>query len=151
MHVASGFIVSYDQLFYMRFLYCYVYTFVFAGIIVTYGQAQQGFWVAFHAVELCWGVIFPYHFRRMKTEQKMKYFHITAVLSALLLPTLPALINLHDGYIMADTPTTVCFGRSSTVVFFALILPLSVLIAVATSALIVTFWKILKVHLYVIY
>lgn len=105
----------------------------------------MGFWVAFHAIELCWGVIFPYHFRRMKTEQKMKYFHITAILLALLYPTLPALINLHEGYIMADTPTTVCFGRSNTVTFFGLILPLSILIAVATSALIITFWKILKV------
>jgi hypothetical protein len=119
---------------------------VFTGIIITYGQAQEGFWVAFHAVELCWGVIFPYHFRWMKTEQKMKYFHISAILLALLYPVLPALINLHDGYVMADSPTTVCFGRSATVTFFGLILPLSVLIAVATSALIITFWKILKVH-----
>ena len=101
--------------------------------------------MAFHAVELCWGVIFPYNFRQMKIEQKMKYFHITAILLALLYPTLPAFINLHDGYVMAGSPTTVCFGRSSTVTFFGLILPLSILIAVATSALIITFWKILKV------
>ena len=123
----------------------------YAGIINTYGQAQQGFWVAFHALELCWGVIFPYHFQRMKKGQKMKYFHITTILLALLYPTLPALINLHDGYVMADTPTTTCFGRSSTVTYFGLILPLSVLIAVATTALIITFWKILKVHLSIVY
>ena len=116
-------------------------------MIITYGEAQVGFWVAFHAVELCWGVIFPYHFRRMKTERKIKYFHIIAILLALVFPILPAFINLHDGYIMADTPTTVCFGRSNTVTFFGLILPLSILIAVATSALIITFWKILKVRI----
>ena len=122
------------------------FTVILAGIIVVYGQAQLGYWVAFHAVELCWGIAFPLHFRQMKTERKLKYFHITTVLLAVLLPTLPALINLHEGYTMADTPTTVCFGRSVTVTFFALILPLSVLIAVATSAMIITFWKILKVH-----
>ena len=87
----------------------------------------------------------------MKKEKKTKYFHITTILLALLYPTLPALFNLHDGYVMADTPTTICFGRSSTVTFFGLILPLSVLIAVATTALIITFWKILKVHLSIVY
>ena len=76
---------------------------------------------------------------------KLKYFHITTVLMALFFPTLPALINLHEGYTMADTPTTLCIGRSVAVTFFALIFPLSILIAVATSALIIMFWKILKV------
>ena len=82
----------------------------------------------------------------MKTERKLKYFHIITVLIALFFPALPALINLHDGYTVADTPTTICVGRNVAVIFFALILPLSVLIAVATSALIIMFWKILKVN-----
>ena len=84
----------------------------------------------------------------MKTEGKLKYFHITTVLIALFFPTLPALINLRDGYTMADTPTTLCIGWNVAVIFFALVLPLSVLIAVATSTLIIMFWKILKVYIY---
>jgi hypothetical protein len=117
-----------------------------AGVFSTYGQAQLGYWVAFHAISLCWAIVFPFHFRRMKTEGKLKYFHIVTVLIALLFPTLPALINLHDGYTMADTPTTICIGRNVDVIFLALVLPLCVLIAVAASALIITFWKILKVY-----
>ena len=102
--------------------------------------------MAFHATAICWGIVFPFHFRRMKTDNKLKYYHITTVILALFLPTLPALINLRYGYIMADTPTTVCVGQSVAVTFFALILPLSVLTAVATSALIIMFLKILKVQ-----
>ena len=82
----------------------------------------------------------------MKAEGKLKYFHIATVLIALLFPTLPALINLRDGYIIADTPTTLCIGRNVDIIFFALVLPLCVLIAVATSALIIMFWKLLKVN-----
>ena len=78
-------------------------------------------------------------------EKKLKYFHITTVLLALLLPILPSLIHLNDGYIKANMRTTLCFGRSPAVTFFALILPLSGLMAVATSALVTVFWKILKV------
>ena len=118
-----------------------------AGVFSTYGQAQLGYWVAFHAISLCWAIVFPFHFRRMKAEGKLKYFHIVTVLIAMLFPTLPALINLRDGYIMADRPTTLCIGRNVDIIFFALVLPLCVLIAVAISALIIMFWKILKVHI----
>ena len=80
-------------------------------------------------------------------ENKLKYFHITTVLIALFFPMLPSLILLHDGYAMrmANARTTICLGRSIAVTFFALILPLGVLTALATSALIIVFWKILKV------
>ena len=116
-----------------------------AGIILTYGEAQLGYWVAFHAIGLCWGIVFPVHFRLMKTGKKLKYYHITTVLLALILSAFPALIHLHDGYSMGNSPTTLCIGRNVAVTFFALILPLSGLIAVATSALIIMFWKIFKV------
>ena len=110
-----------------------------------YGLAQLGYWVTFHAIALSWGILFPFHFRRMKIEKRLKYFHISTVLLALFLPTLPSLIHLNDGYVKASMRTTLCFGRSAAVTFFALILPLSGLMAVATSALVTVFWKILKV------
>ena len=82
----------------------------------------------------------------MKIEKKLKYFHITTVLIALSFPTIPSLIYLNDGYVIANSPTTLCLGRSVAVTFFAFILPLSVHTAVARSALIIMFWKIFKVH-----
>ena len=75
----------------------------------------------------------------------MKYVHITTVLLALFLPTIPALLHLKHGYTMTDTPTTVCTGRDAAVTFFTLILPASILLAVATSMLVIIFWTILKV------
>ena len=110
-----------------------------------YGVAQLGLFVLFHAVGLCWGVLFPFHFRQFKAEEKLKYIHITTVLIALLLPMVPALLHLEKGYGVASSPTVVCLGRSVDVTFFSLVLPLSAILAVATSILIIMFWIIFKV------
>ena len=118
---------------------------VHVGIIFTYGLAQLVLWITFHAISLCWGIIFPFHFRRMKADKKLKYIHYTTVLVALVLPAIPAFLLLIDGYTIIDTPTTFCSGRSPTYTFYALILPQSGLLAIATSALIIMLWIIMKV------
>ena len=112
----------------------------------TYAMAQLGYWTAFHAICLCWGIVFPFHYRRIKKEDKVKYVHITTVLLALLLPTIPALLHLKDGYTMTDTPTTLCTGRNGDVTYFALILPSSCGIAVSTLAFVIISWTVLKVR-----
>ena len=104
-------------------------------------------WVTFHAVSLCWGILFPFHFRRMKADKKLKYIHIITVFAALLLPVFPSLLLLKDGYVFIDTPATFCAGRSPVYTFYALILPLSILLAIATSALIIMLWVIMKVDI----
>ena len=116
------------------------------GVTLAYGLVQLVLWVTFHAISLCWGILFPFHFRRMKADKKLKYIHITTVLSALLLPTIPALLLLKDGYVIIDTPTTFCAGRSAVYSFYAIILPLSILLATATTALVIMLWEIMKVH-----
>ena len=78
----------------------------------------------------------------------MKYFHIATVLIALLYPMLPALVYIDEGYIMANSPTTMCTGWNVDVTFFTIVLPTSILMAVAISALIIMFWKILKVYIH---
>ena len=86
---------------------------IFAGVILAYGLVQLVLWITFHAISLCWGILFPFHFRQMKLTKKLKYVHISTVLVALLLPIIPALLLLFkDGYVIIDTPTTFCAGRS---------------------------------------
>ena len=118
---------------------------IFTGIVFMYGMAQLGIFVLFHAVGLCWGVVFPFHFRKFKAEGKLKYVHIATLLIALLLPLVPALLHLKEGYVVANSPTVICHGRSIDVTFFSFILPMSTILAVATSILTVMFWIISKV------
>ena len=116
------------------------------GIVFTYGMSQLGIFILFHAVGLCWGVVFPFHFWKFKAEGKLKYVHIATLLIALLLPLVPALLQLKDGYVVANSPTVICYGRSIDITFFSFILPMSTILAVATSILTIMFWIIFKVN-----
>ena len=124
----------------------HAHTAVYAGIVFTYGLIQGSLFVVFHAVGLCWGIVFPFHYRRFKTEGRIKYIHITSVILALVLPAISALLHLIGGYsIGSGLITSVCSGRSIAIAYFTTILPVSVLLSMTTSVLVIMFWKLLKV------
>ena len=111
-----------------------------------YAVMQLNIWAMFHAMGLCWGIVFPFHYRSFRNEGKIKYILAASVSFALLFPTIPALLYLKDGYAALFTPTRVCTGRSLKVTYFAFLLPSSIILATTTFALAVVFWTILKVH-----
>lgn len=71
---------------------------MYAGIAVTYVLIQGSLFITFHVLGLCWGIVFPFHYRRFKVEGRIKYIHITSVILALALPAISALLHLIDGY-----------------------------------------------------
>lgn len=107
--------------------------------------AQVTLLVTFHALGLCWGVAFPFHYRRFKTGGRIKYIHAFSVVLGLVLPAIPALLHLIYGYSIAIGPINVCVVRNIGVSYFTLTLPISVLMAMATSSLVILFWKLFKV------
>ena len=119
---------------------------VYTGILQVYGVMQITLLIAFHALGLCWGILFPFHYRTFKLAGRIKYIHVTSVVLALVLPAIPSLLHLISGYGIGPGPFDACVGRNSIVTFFTVILPLSILMAIATSALVIIFWKILKVR-----
>lgn len=123
----------------------YVQCHAYVGIVYVYGVMQLNMWAMFHAISLCWGIVFPFHFRLYKAVGRIKYIHITTVIIALLVPLIPALLYLKDGYAALFTPTRVCTGRSLKVTYFAFLLPTSIILAMSTFALAIVFWTILKV------
>ena len=117
-----------------------------AGIVYIYGMLQVNIWAMLHALGLSWGIVFPFHYRRFRVEEKIKYIHVVTVVVALLLPIIPALLYLiKDGYGPLFTPTRVCTGRNLNVTYFAFLLPISIILATTTSSLAMVFWTILKV------
>lgn len=108
-------------------------------------MAQVTLLVTYHALGLCWGVAFPFHYRRFKTEGRIKYIHAFSVVLGLVLPAIPALLHLIYGYSIAIGPISVCVVRNIGVSYFTLTLPISILMAMATSSLVILFWKLFKV------
>ena len=133
-------------MFFAQRLHCSSAYISFIGMVYIYGVLQLNIWAMFHALGLCWGIVFPFHYRTFKAEGKIKYVHIASVIIALLVPTIPALLYLKSGYAALFTPTRVCTGRSLTVTYFSFLLPSSIILATTTFALGVVFWTILKVY-----
>ena len=123
---------------------------MYAGIAVTYVLIQGSLFITFHVLGLCWGIVFPFHYRRFKVEGRIKYIHITSVILALAmaLPAISALLHLIDGYSIGPgliISNSVCGGRSRAITYFTTVLPLSVLSSMTMSVLVIMFWKLLKV------
>lgn len=110
---------------------------------MSYLLVQIFLWGAFHGLGLTWGLVFPFHYRRFKTGGKLKYIHAITVTLGLVLPAISALLPLIEGYTLNQT--TNCVGRNRAVTFFITILPISVLLAVASTSLIILLWTIFKV------
>jgi hypothetical protein len=101
--------------------------------------------VTFHALGLCWGVTFPFHYRRFKILGRIKYIHALSVVLGLILPAIPALLHLIYGYSFAIGPISACVVQDIGVSYFTLALPISILLAMASSSLVILFWKLFKV------
>ena len=114
-------------------------------MVFYYSLMQSVFWVLFHVTALFWGIAFPFHYRKIKANGYIKYIHITAVAVAVLVPLVSALIPLKDSFIPPRIPPIVCTAATTEHTFYALVLPASILLAISTCLLIITFWIILKV------
>ena len=119
---------------------------IYTGFLHMYVLAQLILWTTFHALGILMGVAFPFVNRRLKAEEKTKYINASMVVTALVLPLFPSLLHLIDGYTISLAPIEFCLGRSIPITYYTLLLPCSVLLAITTTALIIIFWKILKVR-----
>ena len=115
------------------------------GIANSYLFLQVALWGTFHALGLCWIILFPFHYRRFKIECRIKYIHITTLIIGLVLPAIFALVPLTDGYTLSQSPTDSCLPRNMVIVYYTLTLPISILMAASSTGLLILFWTILKV------
>ena len=117
----------------------------YAGVAHSYFVLQITLWVTFHALGLCWGIMFPFHYKRFKTEGRIKYVRVITIILGLVLPAISALAPLVGGYTITPSPIDYCVGRNIAITFFTTILPSSVLTAASSTVLIILFWIIFKV------
>ena len=118
----------------------------YLGIAHAYGISQAGCWVLILVLLIFWGLYFPFHYQRFKASGHFKRVHITAVVLAIALPTIPALGPLHGGYHILQAPF--CTGLSPNIDFFVFVLPVCILSGIITTLMVLVFWSILKVYVY---
>ena len=117
------------------------------GTAYTYIFLQLDTWLLGHIMTLFWGITFPFHYRSLETRGRLIYIHITIIVVALLLPTIPVGIALGTGgYIYDGVPPLACLPRNTVVAFYAVFLPSTVMIATGGTFLILIIWKLIKVR-----
>ena len=106
---------------------------------------MQIVFVFFHSASLFWGIWFPFHYRKYKQNGYLKYIHFSTVAIAVLAPLIPGLSQLSKGFVQTRFPTSTCVGRSGSVYYYTLLLPVSILLGVTVSLLVLIYWTIVKV------
>ena len=111
-----------------------------------YGVIQIGLWTLFFTLGVCWGIFFPFHYQNWRSAKKFKYIHALTIILSTILPLVPVLAQVKDGYHFSASPRrAICIGQSVAGIFYAFLLPFGILSAIITTLLVVIFWKILKV------
>ena len=145
----------------------------FAGMISTYVISQLPLWWLFHTATIFWKIVFPFHARSFLNSGKMKIIHILCLTIGILLPLLSIIISitkfgvdLQDeyknstasfrnnlflsrgmGYISARSPPILCTGSDVEVIFYTLVLPMEVILAVGCTMMIIVLWTVYRVSL----
>jgi hypothetical protein len=119
----------------------------YTGFVFSYSLEQISLWSLLHASFLLWAVRDPIGFRLFKKVGRMGYAHIISVVLVVLIPLIGPCLLLRDGYIVTSFPSFACVGRNLDVIYFAIILPVSLFTGVTSSLLVVFFWTLFKVNL----
>ena len=97
----------------------------------------------FHILMLSWGVIWPWHHQAYHTSGRMKYIHLTIVATSLVLPIISILAcQWSEGFGLSILSYYKCEGRGSKDSFFAVTMPVDIMIIIGTSVLLYTIWII---------
>lgn len=100
----------------------------------------------FHALMFFWGVVWPMHYRMYTDSGKMKYIHLTIVAVSLVLPTFSILAcHLSEGFGLSILAYYKCDSRGPKDTFYAIILPLDIMLIVGTCLLVYIIWTIADV------
>eukprot|EP00731_Ephydatia_muelleri_P026479 Em0018g579a len=104
----------------------------FIGSVYCYALLQQAIWWICHVAALFWKIKFPFH---AKAFNNVKFVHLMVVVATLLLPVAPVISAfLTGGFTMSSFPPVSCVTKNGNAVYFTLILPISLIVAIVALA-----------------
>ena len=131
-------------------------------MVQAYSTLAVSLWWFMLAAALFWKIRFPHHSRSFQNTNKMACLHIGCGLAGLLIPLVPV-IALMSGYAVrikssgesfisgglgftnVRFPPQPCNGNNKAIVFYSIILPTNLLLAIGITLTILILWIIHKV------
>ena len=132
-------------------------------MLFTYTLMQLATWWLFHTASLFWKIKFPFKSRAYQVSHKIKYIHIACIIAGILIPAVPIIASVVDSAVDYDSstgrsflsgglgfsqtryPPILCTGSDGDVVFYSLVMPIDIALAIGCTLLIYIFWIIHKV------
>ena len=138
---------------------------------LSYCLVQLALWWLFHTTAFFWKAKFPFQARSFEMLGRIKYLHISCVALGIVVPLTPVIALMADfalevqsnevlqaenvtfisgglGFTMGRFPPTLCYGYSSSVIFYTNVVPIILILSVGLTELILVFALIQKVKLY---
>ena len=101
-----------------------------------------------HIIHIWISIAFPYFAKKLKKREKVT--HITVVLLVVVISLVGPVVSIAKyPYIVPRLPTLVCFSSDLNWTFYSLILPCSIIFALASTFLILLFNATYKVSTYI--
>ena len=136
--------------------------------MISYSLLQLTLWGIFHTTVLLWKIRFPFHARSFERAHGVKYIHIGCVVAGLILPLVPVITSMVTfavelesdeirksrnitfvsggmGYGSTRFPPILCYGTNDKAVYYALILPINLILIYDIAVLVFVFYTIHKV------
>ena len=113
---------------------------------MTYAIIHLALWWILNVAALYWRVRFPFHSRYYDKSNRTRYVHISCVIIAIVLPLYaPLALFLKGGFTITRFPPTGCFGGDVDTIFYSVIAPTTVILAIGTTMLLLLLWRIRQV------
>ena len=120
------------------------------GTAYSYSLHQLSLWAIFYMALLFWAVVCPFHYQSFRNAGCLKYVYTSMTIAGVLLPCVPAGVNLVFGHQVISFSPMVCLVAVQDVGFYtctdALLGAFNVAILGTLQALV--FWTLVKVCLY---
>lgn len=134
-------------------MFCLLFSYfciISAGVATYYTVLQTAIWWFCHVAVLFWKICFPFSAKRFESACGFKLLHATTVVIAILLPTVPIIAQFVVGgskkaFAQGSYPPILCIGLNRDIAFYGVALPISLLIQIGITLLIILLWKIRKV------
>ena len=97
-----------------------------------------------HILAIFWTVKFPLNAKYFESKGYFLFVHIGMVVVALVIPVIPvAIIFGTGGFTLTRFPNIVCFARNVDVTFYALNLPLCILLATGITLIVLILYVLI--------
>lgn len=132
------------------------------GMLFYYTLFQVCMWWLLHTAAIFWGIRFPFHTSRFRASHRIRYVHCTTVVvGGLIIPIIPLIITIvinaakesrsgvdqigKLGFGITNFPSWQCLGNDRDVAYYALLLPLNMVMIAGIAVMVVLIWTIIEV------